>query len=330
MHNILMIGGEYMLSKISGKELAKELTIRFFTSSILRTFINTLIPILISVYSLRYNKDVKLNWYIPIILMTLFILIYNIIAEIILAKQRREIEYWEFLEEAYRNHCSLNRRSATKIYRLNKIITNFLKKNEPIDKVVFDKMADFSTIAFDVCNGIYKIVEKEFGEDTECEVTVFQATNDGITMIAYANKNEDPPISYRRNYVRSSSQYLFGKLFKDLNAQIFVCSTQKEVQENFKFIDESIVREGKICQYIGIPLLTARKKIEILLQIDVSKPNVFGRNKEEVLKFAENVFYPYVMLLNKTYERDLIFDGYYDIIVDKLSGHESVGENENN
>ena len=313
-----------MISKISGRELSKELFIRFFTSSILRTIINTLIPVFVSVYSLGYNENINSYWYVPIFLMMSFILVYNIIAEVIIAKQKKEIKYFEFLQESYRNHCSLNRRSATKIYRLNKIITNHLEKNKPVNKVVFDKIADFNTIAFDVCNGIYKIVEKEFGVDTDCEVTVYRETDNVISMIAYANKNEDPPISYGRKYYRTSGQYLFGRLFKNLNAQIFVCPTKEDVQKHFKFIEGSEVREGKICQYIGIPLLTARKKIELLLQIDVSKPNIFGKTENEVMRFAEDIFQPYIMFLNKTYERDLIFNGYYDTIVNMLSSNESV------
>lgn len=312
-----------MLNKVSGRELAKELLIRAFTSAISRTFVNTLIPILISVYSLKYNEEVNLNWFIPIIIMTFFILVYNIVAEFILSKQKKDIRYWELLEESYRNHCSLNRRSATKIYRLNKLIKNYLEKEEPVKKVAFDKIADFNTIAFDVCNSIYKIIEKTFGIDTECEVTVYQATTEGISMIAFANKNEEPPTSYRRTYTKNSSKYLFGKLFKDLNAQIVVCSKKEDVQHKFKLLKGSEVRESKICQYIGIPLLTARKKIELLLQIDVSKPNVFGKSDKEVMEFAKNIFHPYIMLLNKTYERDLIFNGYYDIIVDVLSKNES-------
>lgn len=319
-----------MRTKIPGRELASQLLIRFFTGAISRTIINTSIPIILSVYSLYYNEKVELHWYFPIVLLSMVILIHNIVAEILLRKERKDLKYWDLLEESYRSHCNLNRRSAAKIFRLNKIIKKQLEKGQPVDIMVFDKMADFHTISFDVCNSIYNMIVNKFGVDTKCEVTIYQAVDNGVSMVAYANENNETPLSYKRRYTKNYQKYLFGKIFKDLNAQIFVCVNQQEVRDNFKWLHGSEVREQKICQYIGIPLLTERKKIELLLQIDVSKPNVFGKNREEMMKYAKHIFQPYMMLLNKTYERDLIFNGYYDIIAQTLALNESVGINENN
>lgn len=305
-----------MKSKISGKDLAIELLKRFFTSPILRVIINTILPIIISIYLLGYSHQTDLRWYTPIIIIITFMLIYNIIAEILLSLERKYLKYWDLLDEAYRDHSYLNSSTATKLYRLNKIITKHVKNKNIKDKSIFDKMADFNTISFDVCNSIYNIIVNKYGIDTECEVTIYRCYNDGgISMIAYANKNEEPPLTYNRVYSRNATQYLFGRLFKDKNAQIHVCINKDEVKKDFKFLDGSEARENKVCQYIGIPLLTARKRIEILLQIDVSKPNVFGKKKDEVIKYAENIFKPYLMLLNKAYERDLILDGYYEMII---------------
>lgn len=308
-----------MKTKISGKDLAIELIKRFFTSSFFRIIVNTILPIIISLYLLGYNHEQKFKWFIPVIILILLICGYNIIAEILLNIERKYLEYWDLLDEAYRDHCYLNSSSATKLYRLNKIIIKQLKNNNPIDKSVFDKMADFNTISFDVCNSIYNIIVNKYGIDTECEVTIyrFNPDNNGISMIAYANKNEEPPLTYNRIYSRNADKYLFGKLFKDKNAQIHVCINSMEIKNEFKFLEGSEIREQKICQYIGIPLLTARKRVELLLQIDVSKPNVFGKKKEDVLRYAENIFKPYLMLLNKAYERDLILDGYYEMIIKK-------------
>lgn len=314
------------MGKISGRELAKQLGMRFFTSSLIRTIINTIIPIVISIYSCYYNDNVTFIWYLPIIVMIFMILAYNITAGKLLVKEKKELTYMDLLEECYRNQANINRRSATKMFRLHKIINTHLSNNKPIDKVVFDKVADFNTISFDICNSIYKMIESKYGVDTKCEVTVFQSLKDGIVMIAYANKNEEPPTSYMRTY-KKSKKYLFGKLFQDLNANIHICHNKETVKKDFHFIEDSKTREEQICQYIGIPLFTARKKIELLLQIDVSKPNVFGKTYEDVLKVAENIFYPYIALLNKAYERDLIFNEYYDLIVKSLSESEEKNEN---
>lgn len=306
------------MSKIPGKDLVIELTKRVIISGITRTIINTILPIAISIYSLSYIDGKELIWYIPIIVMIASIFVYNLMAEILINKEKTKMIYLDLLDNAYRSHSNINRRSATKLYRLNKIIKKQLNNHIPVDKSIFDKMADFYTISFDICNSIYNIIEERYGIETECEVTIYQSNNEGISMIAYANKNDSPPLTYRRIYKKKCSQYLFGKLFKDLNATIHVCPNKQAVQNDFKFLEGSEKREDQVCQYIGIPLLTARKKIELLLQIDVSKPNVFGSTEEEVREYAENIFLPYMMLLNKAYERDLIFNGYYDIIVEYL------------
>lgn len=306
------------MNKIPGKQLLKLVIMRFFTSPFCRTFVNTIVPIIVSIYFLEYNENIKWTWYIPVVVIILGITIFNIFAEYLLAKEKKELEYMDLLKQCYRNQSAINRRSASKIYRLNKVITKHLKNNKPIEKLVFDKVADFNTISFDICNSIYQMIENKFGEQTECEVTVYQSTNKGISMIAFANRRNEPPTSYNTTYKKSDNKYLFLKLFDNLNAQIFVCPNKESVQNNFTWIEGSDIREKKICQYIGIPLKTDRNKIELLLQIDVSKPNIFGKTKKEVIKIAENLFYPYVVLLNKAYERDLIFDGYYDIIVEKL------------
>lgn len=210
------------MKKIPGKELAKQLFIRFFISSLIRTIINTIIPIFVSIYSFYYNENVKFTWYLPIIMMIVLIFIYNVIAEWLLSKEKKEFEYMDLLEECYRNHLAINKRTATKLYRLHKLINTHISNKKPINKVVFDKVADFHTISFDICNSIYKMIENKYGTDAKCEVTIFQSTEDGIVMIAYANKNDEPPISYKRIYKKSKNKFLFGKIFSNLNADIYI------------------------------------------------------------------------------------------------------------
>lgn len=319
-----------MNSKIPGKELAKQLLQRFFISGIIRTIFNTLIPIFISLYSLNYSKKVDYVWYLPIIFMLFLIVVYNIIAEVLLNKERKELELIDLTEICYRNQCRINNESAIKLLRLNKLIKKHIDNCKPIDKIVFDKVADFESIAFDICNSIFEIIIKKFGIDTECEVTVFKSNGKEAMMVAFANEQGKAPAAYRRLYkiAKIKRKYLFIQLLRDLNAQIHCCVNKEEVERDFVYFEESKAREQNICQYIGIPFKTARRKIELLLQIDISKPNVFGTTQKEIIKVAKNIFYPYIVLLNKAYERDLIFNGYYDIIEKTLSNHESEHSNE--
>lgn len=104
-----------------------------------------------------------------------------------------------------------------------------------------------------------------------------------------------------------------------MNAKIVCLSTQEDIGKNFKMLNGSNEREKNICQYVGIPVKTNRNEIEFLLQVDVSKPKILGKNEKQMKTFANNVFYPYAVLLHKTYERDLIFNKYYDMLGIMLS-----------
>lgn len=117
------------MNKIPGKQLLKLVIIRFFTSPFFRTFVNTIVPIIVSIYFLEYNENIKWTWYIPVVVIILGITIFNIFAEYLLAKEKKELEYMDLLKQCYRNQSAINRRSASKIYRLNKVITKHLKNN---------------------------------------------------------------------------------------------------------------------------------------------------------------------------------------------------------
>lgn len=314
-----------MWNQIPGRELAKQLLIRIFTSGIIRTIVNVVMPIFISLYSVSYNKNVNFSWYCPLIVLLLIIVTYNIIAEILLSKKKNSNIYNDLLVDCYNNQSDINKNSATKLYRLNNLIIKHISKQKPVDKIVFEKIADFSSVSFDICNSIYKIITNRFGVETECEVTVYHSDGKAVSMIAFANKNTSPPTTYKKIYKinAKNKDYLFVRLLDNTNDKPHCCVNKEEVDKDFKYIEDSEERERKICQYIGVPLKTARKKNELLLQIDVSKPNVFGKKKKDITKIAENIFRPYVALLHKAYERDLIFDNYYDLIVEHLSLKES-------
>lgn len=138
-------------------------------------------------------------------------------------------------------------------------------------------------------------------------------------MVAYANDDNQMPSSYSKNFKLDESGILFVRLFNDLNGEIDCKANKKEVNNAFQKLQGSEKREEGICQYIGIPIKTNRNEIELLLQIDVSKEKIFGRNEKQMTLFAKNILYPYAVLLHKIYERDLIFNKYYDMIILTLS-----------
>lgn len=242
------------------------------------------------------------------------IVIFNILSVIIKQITDKNLKQLTIIYNCYEEQSIINSKFATKIFRLNKRINECITSKTPINKKSLDQLADFQSFSFSICESIHKMLCRNFGEDISCEVTLMKKENNKIKMISYANKNNQMPSTYRQVYNLKDSEICFIRLFNDLNAEIICYPNKKVVEQNFKILDGSANREKQICQFIGIPVKTNRNQIEFLLQIDVAKPKVFGRTKEQMQIFAKNVLYPYAMLLHKTYERDLVFNQYYDMI----------------
>lgn len=303
---------------MSGKKLLKVFIIKLFTSDIINSIINILLPIIISIRCTKFED--KFSWWCTIIVICVIILIFNIISVIIRKEQNRNYKDLNIVFKCYNDQSVINSKAATNIFRLNNTITSYILDKKPVNKKVFDKIADFQTISFIICESIHSLLKEEYGEGIKCEVTLMKKYDDSnIRMIAYANNDKKMPSSSKRNFHLDEEDFYFIRVFNDLNGEITCLPNKEIVKKEFKKLKGSVMREENICQYIGIPVKTNRNEIELLLQIDISKEKIFGKNKEEVLLFAKNIFYPYATLLHKSYERDLIFSQYYDMIVSALS-----------
>lgn len=307
-----------MDKEISGRRLLKICFVKFLSSDIIIAFINIILPCILSIHCSKYIKGNKIWWIITFVLL-IIIGIYNVFSAIIKSRLKIQNQQLNIVYNCYNEQQLINSKFATDIYRLNKAINNYIKDNVHINKKSLDNYADFQTFSFCICESIYKILVEEFGKDILCEITLMKRENDKIKMIAYANENSKIPSSYKTIFELNSRDVCFIRIFNDLNGEIFCLPNKEAVEKEFKKFEGSYEREKNICQYIGIPVKTDRNLIEFLLQIDVSKPNLLGKNEKQVKTFAKNVFYPYAMLLYKTYERDLIFNQYYDMIVTMLS-----------
>lgn len=312
-----------MKERITGKELFFIIITRFFISGISRTIINVILPIFISLYSVTYNNS-SFVWWLPIILSMSFLLIYNITSEILLNKERKTGAYIDLLSKCYFDHSKINQSCSTKILRLGKITRKYMYSDKKITVDIFDKIADFNTVAFEICSSIHKIITDRFGTDIECEVTVFKSENKKIKMAAYANNTNTVPSCYKHTYKQDSNnrKFLFVRLLENPSSKPYCCVDKDEVKQSFCFIEGSKSREESICQYIGIPVKVGNDdKIQngILLQIDVSKDFVFGKKQEILQDYAKEIFYPYTTLLRKAYERDKVFEQFYSLIVSNTS-----------
>lgn len=308
-----------MWNDISGKKLFKMLFLKFFTSDIINAIINIFLPVYISIRCTSYINNIK--WWKGTITICITIVGFNIISVIAKANKNKVNKNLNIIYRCYSEHSVINEKFATRIYRLNKIINQYITYDNPINlnKKVFDKIADFQSFSFSICESIHDMLKHEYGDEINCEVTLMKKEENKIRMLSYSNDDNKMPSSYTQTFSVDDENFYFTTLFNDLNGKISCLPSKKYINENFKKLKGSEKREENICQYIGIPIKTNRNQIELLLQVDVSKEMVFGKTETEMQIFAKNVLYPYATLLHKSYERDLIFNQYYDMIVQILS-----------
>lgn len=301
-----------MYDNFSWRKLVKIAFIKIFTNNFVDTFVNILLPCVLSIHCAKYTNNNQ--WWYKTVFLLSCVVTFNILSVIIKQISNKNLKQLTIIYNCYAEQSIINSKFATNIFRLNKMINECIASKTPINKKSLGQLADFQSFSFSICESIHKMLCQDFGKDISCEVTLMKKENTKIKMIAYANENNHMPSTYRKVYNLKNSEICFIRLFNDLNAEIICYPDKKAVEQNFKFLDGSAKREKQICQFIGIPVKTNRNQIEFLLQIDVAKPKVFGKTKEQMQIFAKNVLYPYAMLLHKSYERDLVFNQYYDMI----------------
>lgn len=187
-------------------------------------------------------------------------------------------------------------------------------------------IADFQNLSFFICNELYNFITQNCNCG-KCEITIFQrfSNNDNkeyVKMIAYKNSKNSKPSSYNEEfalvYKKNKQVPVFVSVFNDINADVKILHNKKSVKQEFKIFPGSKSRENNICQYIGIPIKTNRDKVEVVLQIDVSEKNVFGRTYNSVKQFADYIIIPFCNLLYCSYERDLILNNFYNILEENI------------
>lgn len=295
--------------------------INIFGNSFLNSLINICAPIVLSILLAIpiENRFKHFNRCIYIIfgLIIVFNIIYYIANHI-----NKKNQKWKILSGCVTRHLSgIHIETANNIFRMHKHTKNSIDKKEFINKSYFNQLTGFQELAFLVCNAIYDIVSNEL-ECEECEVTVYQKfpkcnnqKYDTVKMIAYATKDCVIPSTYDRTYKisKNSKQTNFMELFKMNQVNAIIYHTKEKVSEHFVLLSGSEVREKEICQYIGMPIKTNTNNVVCVLQIDVSKKKILGKNYKEVKLFSDDILKPFSSILYNAYERDLVFDTFYEV-----------------
>lgn len=323
-------GDKFMLKNIHKynslnlKTIAYLLFVRIFGNTSVNAFINFIAPIILSLLLAIPSEKRDNNFNIYIYVLIVFIVVFNLFSCVAIHIKSQN-EKWKSLLSSVTEHISaIHIETGTNIYRMHKHTKSSITKNQLVDKTHFNQIADFQEMSFLVCKSIYDIIESEL-ECDECEVTVYQKflkkknkKYDNIKMIAYATKGNVIPSTYDKNYVinKKAQNTVFMGLFKNNQSDAVICHNQKSVNEKFIWLAESEEREKRIHQYIGIPIKSNSNNVVCILQIDVSQKKLLGKNYKEVKYFADDILKPFSSILYNAYERDNVFNTFYDVWAD--------------
>lgn len=323
---ILVIGETKMNSynRIHTFALLKTLFVNIFSSRYTVVVFDILMTTVISMHTANIDYSSE-KWTIKLIVYVVFSILINFLCILAGYIKQKNVDIIAYYHEAYELQNNINCYMATQLYRINKKVSISIRENR-IEKNSLNTIIDFQTLSFNVCNHVFSFITSNFNCG-DCEITIFQrfANKEGkdfVKMIAYKNSRNNEPTSYNDKFnlshATNESVPVFVNIFNDLNADCKILHDHKSVLNEFKFFDNSKNREQKICQYIGVPIKTNRNKIEILLQIDVSKERALGKNYNSLKQFTDCILVPISNMLLCSYERDLIFNKFYDILEENL------------
>ena len=296
MDNILTI------RQPTGKELAEMFLDRFLTDEIAINVVNIIFSAILAVYMLFFKVNAIL-WWIFLVAIIILHICYTISSCRSCKKRNAVTKNQTLINKFYEETKNINQKIASGIYDLYGFIDDLEKDNNPINTHIFDNRIDIYTVSSYVCESIQKAITEVYDKEIECQVTIFKLDIDKneIKMIAYSNNENKKPDTFINTYkVNANSRKFHVKIFRKNSSSPFCLCNQDEVSNNFDFNTQSIEREEKICQYIGLPLKTDRGKIELLLQIDVSKDGIFGDSEDELKNFAKEFLYPFIVYVKNT------------------------------
>lgn len=301
----------------------KSLFFYIFGSKYTLVILDTLATITISIHTSKVDWQSQ-EWINRLYLYVTISILINLICIWSDHMNKKKKQLLEYFSLGYEIHNKINSATSTKLYRVNKKVTEAIRTNN-LEKGAINSIADFQTLSFDICNELHQFIVNNC-DCKDCEITIFQRfknekNRDFVTMIAYKNSQNMQPPTYGKNFYLSkkTNNPFFIKIFKDVNAEPQILHNKKKVKSEFQYFDPSRSREMGICQFIGVPIRTNRNIVEILLQIDVSQGGVFGRRYKTVKKFTEDIIVPFKNLLSCAYERDLVLNKFYDVLEENIS-----------
>ena len=163
---------------------------------------------------------------------------------------------------------------------------------------------DFYGRAFAVCDELFRMIQS--AHDTEDHLVSLMGafSSSGrrcIRMVAYGSNGNRQPNTYADTFPIPTPAgikgYYHQRVFSEGSNQIRVLEDNAAIKREFYLEGKVHERDSRIEQYIGLPIMSGSSGIVALLQIDASKKNQFGSNREDILFFAERILVPFANLL---------------------------------
>lgn len=120
--------------------------------------------------------------------------------------------------------------------------------------------------------------------------------NDYIRMVAHSSPQTAKPDIYDKEQTLSECKYLFGRLIRDKNRDIFALEDNAKIMQQF-YKPKPETDLTKYNQYIAMPIMCSKNKILGILQITTKYKYTIMETDIDLKKFSETYLTPFVELL---------------------------------
>jgi len=299
------------LRKASYKDNLKghliRLIVLLLNSPITQSLVTIVGPIIFSIVAAK--KKLSMGLIIAILAYSILIVAFAIINDY----NKRKIVDFPLFMYSTRLLSSVSHALAVKNLQLTKHLCDTANGKKP-SLGTLRRICCLQNAGFAICEAVYNLFA-ETDTEPHLYVTLYQKTTtndkkDICQMIAYANYQQEEPVTYKTPYLlekgigRDRRTFFHNEIFLDGSTEIRALATYEDVRIHFIDHPQNAQRENRICQYVGIPIMIMGAGTVLLLQLDTDKPGFWGKTSDEITERIENLVRPFVKMLELFYEND--------------------------
>ncbi|HEX9063444.1 MAG TPA: hypothetical protein VF941_25000, partial [Clostridia bacterium] len=290
-----------------------------FQNSSIRAVISALFTFAISV-ELKFIDTNRLNIAVFLLIITFILYITFLLINIKadkdkeradkeMAASQKEIQEnnFKYHREIINKQIGINHRIAVELHKAFKKIgvkPDYIPQKSDLENI------SYQDICILICHGLYEIIKNVTGEEGH-QVSMLKKFNTSkikkeyIKMVAFGNKSMSAPAVFKKKYYlnENGKKYYHQRIFENNINKTYILINADSIKKEFIENTDNIERDGRIQQYIGIPIYCEDNGVVSLLQIDTDIENMFGKTEKEVEDFFKP-FMPYAHQLLLNYYRD--------------------------